>query len=80
MKFNKSAESDLWYVGDDYDRSIGRIIRTFLEYDCEQYLFEPNGLYFLSDSSLDQISAKIKELNRESGIDTTSTFTSLEDR
>ena len=78
MKFNKSAESDFWYVGDEFDRHLGKIIKNEF---YRSYSFAPSILISsLPEQHIEPILAKIKELNRESGIDTISTFTSLEDR
>ena len=74
MKFNKSAESDFWYVEGDDGLCIGRI----KQYEnSARFIFEPTGL--MSDINFDQmmkIANFLKKLEKEHGIDTTSTFTS----
>ena len=76
MKFNKSAESDHYYVGFDSDLFAGNIVKLKSR---NGYIFKSHLCYF-DETDLDQISAKIKELDKQLGIDTTSTFTSIEDR
>lgn len=75
MKFNKSAESDyFWYVGDEHGYHYGKIIKSKLGLG---YCFEQSNLSNpLTEKHLEKILTKVKELNRESGIDTTSTFKS----
>lgn len=72
MKFNKSAESAFWYVGFDNDNAAGKI-----EVFRDQIVFE-SGLYYrrLTTKEMREITEFMENIERESGIDTTSTFKS----
>ena len=69
MKFNKSTESDFYYVGFNDDIAAGKII-TFSGkfYPCDYRSFHAYELI--------EIANFIDKLNLESCIDTASTFTS----
>ena len=71
MKFNKSADSDFWYVAYDSDFHAGKIIIL-----NDHVYFESRGFSTYTAIDLLQISNKIDDIEKQYGIDTTSTFTS----
>jgi len=76
MKFNKSAESDFYYVGDDQNNAVGKILTIFFK-GC---FFQPRDNHTLSTKQMSEIFDFMIHLEKDLGIDTASTFTSNEDR
>jgi len=76
MKFNKSAESDFWYVGDEDDTHMGTIRQEkgILKFQSSIFCRK------LTTKEMFEIAGFMLTQEKELGIDTTSTFTSLEDR
>lgn len=75
MKFNKSEESDKWYVGFDNDRAAGVIYKM-----SHGFHFDQLNHIVLSAQFMRPIVEFMEELERQHDISTTSTFTSNEDR
>jgi len=75
MKFNKSAESDFWYV--DCDGDLLGVVRRYR--DGIGYFFDQNHLVVCSTNQMKKIAEFMESIEKQSGIDTTSTFTSNSD-
>lgn len=77
MKFNKSAESDFWYVEQELSgRCLGKVQKSIYGF----YVFLPNQGYGFGEKECLDLNKFIKNINKQLGIYTTSAFTSIEDR
>ncbi len=72
MKFNKSAESDHYYVEREDGDPLGIIRKSSF---VNGYHFEQNRMHVTYSMEMKDITKFMLKLERESGIDTTSTFT-----